>query len=598
MDQEFLEKLKYENPINEVMRENGVELKTSGRGYMCKCPFHDDSTASCSVVPSQGFFHCFGCGVSGDVVTFVRKYRSLSFMDAVNYLAQRAGMTVPTWQGNDDKSYKRRMRIYEMNKCAARFFRDQLKTQDGLRCLNYLVHTRKLSADVIKKYGMGFAPKSFTALKSYMLGCGYSEDELVSASLLGRSQTSGRTYDFFMDRAMFPFIDVSGNIVGFGGRTLGDDKRKYLNTGDTTSEEFRRTNDEKKLDGYSKARFVFSLNYAKDVSVKSRELLLCEGNLDVISLYQHGFTNAVASCGTALTPEQVKVMKNYADRVVICYDADDPGQKAALRAVGMLRSGGLGSSVIHMEGAKDPDEYINKFGEDHFRYLVNNAADGFDFELGYYSRGLDLEKRDDKIRFLKMAYSSIAGEPDSTARDTMERQLAEQYNVSFDVVRAAVDDIMMREMDSQRRAKQREEVRQTIVADEEVAANKAVYCERGLIYYICTNADAAQEIGQRISPDEFTDELNRKILLDISGRIALGDIISVDVVCESLSEEEAERLKRSFAKYKTLNVDRGVAEQYIDSIKEYNKKNAPKQDDGLTEKDYLKMMEELRRKKC
>ncbi|MBP5268563.1 MAG: toprim domain-containing protein, partial [Ruminococcus sp.] len=440
--------------------------------------------------------------------------------------------------------------------------------------------------------------KSFTALKSYMLGCGYSEDELVSASLLGRSQTSGRTYDFFMDRAMFPFIDVSGNIVGFGGRTLGDDKRKYLNTGDTTSEEFRRTNDEKKLDGYSKARFVFSLNYAKDVSVKSRELLLCEGNLDVISLYQHGFTNAVASCGTALTPEQVKVMKNYADKVVICYDADDPGQKAALRAVGMLRSGGLGSSVIHMEGAKDPDEYINKFGEDHFRYLVNNAADGFDFELGYYSRGLDLEKRDDKIRFLKMAYTSIAGEPDSTARDTMERQLAEQYNVSFDVVRAAVDDIMMREMDSQRRAKQREEVRQTIVADEEVAANKAVYCERGLIYYICTNADAAQEIGQRISPEEFTDELNRKILLDISGRIALGDIISVDVVCESLSEEEAERLKRSFAKYKTLNVDRGVAEQYIDSIKEYNKKNAPKQDDGLTEKDYLKMMEELRRKKC
>lgn len=598
MDQEFLEKLKYENPINEVMRENGVELKTSGRGFMCKCPFHDDSTASCSVVPSQGFFHCFGCGVSGDVVTFVRKYRNLGFMDAINFLAQRAGMTVPASHGSDDRSYKRRMRIYEMNKCAARFFRDQLKTQDGVRCLNYLVHTRKLSADVIKKYGMGFAPKSFTALKSYMLGCGYSEDELVSASLLGRSQTSGRTYDFFMDRAMFPFIDVTGNIVGFGGRTLGDDKRKYLNTGDTTSEEFRRTNDEKKLDGYSKARFVFSLNYAKDVSVKSRELLLCEGNLDVISLYQHGFTNAVASCGTALTPEQVKVMKNYADRVVICYDADDPGQKAALRAVGMLRSGGLGSSVIHMDGAKDPDEYINKFGEEHFRYLLNNAADGFDFELGYYSRGLDLEKRDDKIRFLKMAYTSIAGEPDSTARDTMERQLAEQYNVSFDVVRASVDDIMMREMDTQRRAKQREEVRKIIAAEEDTAANKAVYCERGLIYYICNNADAAQEIGQRISPEEFTDELNRKILLDISGRIALGDIITADVVCESLSEEEAEKLRRSFAKYKTLNVNREVAEQYIDSIKEYNKKNAPQQDDGLTDKDYLKMMMELRKDKC
>ena len=148
LDNEFLDKLMLENPIDQVMRENGVELKTSGRGYMCKCPFHDDSSPSCSVDPSKGFFHCFGCGVAGTVITFVRKYRNLGFMDAVNYLAQRAGMTVPTWQGADDKSYKRRMRIYEMNKCAARFFRDQLKTQDGLRCLNYLVHTRKLSADV------------------------------------------------------------------------------------------------------------------------------------------------------------------------------------------------------------------------------------------------------------------------------------------------------------------------------------------------------------------------------------------------------------------------------------------------------------------
>lgn len=198
---------------------------------------------------------------------------------------------------------------------------------------------------------------------------------------------------------------------------------------------------------------------------------------------------------------------------------------------------------------------------------------------------------------MKMAYTSIAGEPDSTARDTMERQLSEQYNVSFDVVRASVDDIMMREMDTQRRAKQREEVRKTIATEEESAANKAVYCERGLIYYICTNADSAQEIGQRISPEEFTDELNRKILLEISGRIALGDIVSLDVICETLTEEEADRLKRSFTKYAGLNVTREVAQQYIDSIKEYNKKNAPQQEDGLTDKDYLRMMEELRRKK-
>ena len=597
MDQEFLEKLKFENPINEVMRESGVELKTSGRGFMCKCPFHDDSTASCSVVPDKGFFHCFGCGVSGDVIAFVRKYKNLGFMDTVNFLAQRAGMTVPSFRNDDDRSYKRRMRIYEMNKEAAKFFRAQLKTPDGVRCLNYLMKVRKLDAQTINRYGMGCAPNSWTALKIYMLGLGYREDELLDASLLSRSNKTGKTFDFFIDRAMFPFIDIAGNIVGFGGRTLGDDKRKYLNTGDTTSERYRNSGGKGQPDGYSKARFVFSLNYAKDESVHSRKLLLCEGNLDVISLYQHGFTNAVASCGTALTVEQVKAMKNYADEVVICYDADEPGQKAALRAVSLLRECGMGSSVIRMEGAKDPDEYINKFGEDHFRFLINNATDGFDFELEAFAQGLSLENRNDKTKFLRKAYNAIAIEPDDTSRDTMERQLAEKYSVTFEVVRQSVNSLTERLSLSKQAAEEREKVRQSVAYEEGAPKNKAFFSERGLIFFICNNSDSANDISKQISPDEFTDEFNRRLYVSMLGKISVGEFVTPESFLDEFTDEDVALIKAFFAKYAKLNVDRGVADEYVKSIKEYNKKHSAQPSAEPTDEELLRMMAELQKKK-
>ncbi|MBQ8966432.1 DNA primase [Ruminococcus sp.] len=597
MDQAFLEKLKFENPINEVMRENGIDLKLSGRGYMCKCPFHGEKTASCSVVPDKGFFHCFGCGVSGDVIAFVRKYRNLGFMDAINYLAQRAGLTVPAGSGDSDRSYKRRQRLYEMNKKAALFFRAQLKTPDGVRCLNYLMKQRKLDAATINKYGMGCAPNSWTALKIYMLGEGYSEDELIDASLIFRSQKNGNTYDFFVDRAMFPFIDVAGNIVGFGGRTLGDDKRKYLNTSDTVSEEYRRSGGKKTPDGYSKSRFVFSLNYAKDSAVTERKLLLCEGNLDVISLYQHGFKNAVASCGTALTPEQIKAMKTYADEIVICYDSDEAGQKAALRAIGLLRAGGMGSSVIRMEGAKDPDEYINKFGEDHFKYLLSNATDGFDFELEVFKRGLDLENRNDKTKFLRKAYHAIAIEPDDTARDTMERQLAEKYSVTFEVVRETVNKIAADMEDLQEKTEQREKERQLIQREDNRPTNKAFTGERGLIYYVYMNSDMAAEVSKQISPDEFTDEFNRRIFVSLLGKIAVGEYVTPETFLEEFTLEDVQEFKQMITKYDKLNVNREVAFEYIKSIKDYNRKHAPQNGETESNEDMLKKIEELMKTK-
>ncbi len=356
---EFIERLKAANPIADVIGTY-VTLKRSGRDYVCLCPFHNERTPSCYVHPDKEFFHCFGCHAGGDVITFIMRYNNLDYWEAVKFLAERGNVPLPEDRTYDSKAGNKRKRIYEMNKKAARFFYDQLRSPEGKPCRDYLAR-RGLTAATVKKYGMGFAPNSWSKLKSYMLSEGYTEQELEEASLISRSQKNYQnTFDFFVFRAMFPFIDLRGNIVGFGGRTLDvNEKRKYLNSKDTPV--------------YNKNSFLFSMNFAKEISVKSKKILLCEGNLDVISLNQSGFENAVASCGTALTPQQAKLISNYSDEAVLCYDSDEAGQKATKRAIGILRECGLKVSVVTMEGAKDPDEYINKFGKAKFEHILGKA---------------------------------------------------------------------------------------------------------------------------------------------------------------------------------------------------------------------------------
>ena len=392
---DFIERLKAANPIAEVM-SSYVTLKRTGRDYVCLCPFHNEKTPSCHIHPDKEYFHCFGCGAGGDVITFTMKYNNLDYWEAVKLLAERGGVPLPEDNGYDSKRTDTRKRFYEMNKTAARFFYHQLKTPQGKECLDYLINKRKLSIETIKKYGMGFAPNSWSALKSYMLSEGFTEEELEQGSLISRSQKNTRnTFDFFVNRAMFPFIDLAGHIVGFGGRALTpDDKRKYLNSKDTLV--------------YSKNRFLFSMNFAKNAAVKDKTILLCEGNLDVISLNQAGFENAVASCGTALTPEQARIISNYADNVVICYDADGAGQKATTRAIKILGETGLKTTVIKMNGAKDPDEYINKFGADHFRHLLKKSDGAIEFELEKCKDGIDTDTDIGRIDYLKKAYKVLA----------------------------------------------------------------------------------------------------------------------------------------------------------------------------------------------
>lgn len=586
---DFLDRLKAANPIAEVMG-NYVTLKRTGRDYVCLCPFHNEKTPSCHVHPDKEFFHCFGCGAGGDVITFTMKYMNLDYWEAVKWLADRGGVPLPEDNGYNGKRTDMRKRLYEMNKAAAKFFYSQLKTQEGKICLDYLINKRGLSVDTIKKYGMGFAPNSWSALKSHMLSLGYTEEELENGSLISRSQkNTGRTFDFFVNRAMFPFIDLTGHIVGFGGRTLSDeDKRKYLNSKDTPV--------------YNKTKFLFSMNFAKNSAVKDKRILLCEGNLDVISLHQAGFEGAVASCGTALTPEQAKIISNYAEQAVICYDSDEAGQKATSKAINILNEAGLQTTVIHMNGAKDPDEYVRKFGADHFRHLINNSVGGIKFELEKCKQGLDINSPEGKSEYMRKASRVLCQIPSPAQRDIYITEFSKDSGIN----RQAVEAEIKASLRKQKRFEAKREWNRTItfsnrprdqINPEANAHPKEAAAERGLIYYVSNNPDMCGEICKKISPEDFVTDLNRRIFKSLTDKIKNFEDFSVSSFNDEFSPDEVGKITELIEKFDLLSVDSQVAEDYIKVLLDYKRTANETEQSVESDEDFLKLRERLRSQK-
>ena len=351
-----------------------VSLKRAGSKYSGLCPFHSEKTPSFTVYPDDNSFFCFGCGIGGNAITFAKKIENLDFEDAVEMLARRVGITV---SHEDDLRYEAKRhdkkRIYQMNADAARFFNKQLfsETSKSRVALEYFTKKRELSLATIKHFGLGYAPDDFGALLKHMRSLGYTEDELISAYLCARSK-NGNVYDVFRNRVMFPIIDVSGNVIAFGGRVLDDSKPKYLNSADTPV--------------FNKKRNLFALNYARHTC--SETMILCEGYMDVIALHAADFSNAVATLGTAITPEQARLMKRYTKQVVISYDTDEAGRAAADKATKLLEEAGIEVKLLKLpqeSGAKDPDEYIRKFGKDKFRAVIEDSRTKFNY---YFERSL------------------------------------------------------------------------------------------------------------------------------------------------------------------------------------------------------------------
>ena len=401
-----------------------VNLKRAGSNMQGLCPFHSEKTPSFTVFTRSNSFYCFGCGAGGDAISFIMKAENLDYPSAVEFLGSRVGVSIPQDKNEIANMGMSRKRVYEMNLAAAKFFRENLFDKEvGAEAMNYLAGQRKLSPTIIKRFGLGFAPNNFWALTNHMRSLGFSEQELIDGFLCGKSQNSGKLYDYFRNRVIFPIIDVTGNVIAFGGRVMDDSKPKYLNSSDTP--------------GFKKSKNLFALNYAKNHC--SEQIILCEGYMDVIALHSAGVENAVATLGTALTAEQARMLTKYTKKVILLYDSDDAGQRATDRAIQILNEVGLEVRILKLNNAKDPDEYIRKFGAERFKALLGESRTGFDFKVSRAIAELDLQLPDDKIKASKAICDIIAESNSSVEREVFLSKASEMLGLPIDVLRNNVE---------------------------------------------------------------------------------------------------------------------------------------------------------------
>ena len=525
---DFLSELKYRNDLSEIAA-NYVQLKRRGRNLVGLCPFHGEKTPSFNIYTENGSFYCFGCGAGGDVITFIMKIENLDYIEAVRFLAQRAGMSMPE-DSVDDSLSKLRTRVYEANREAARFFYQKLNAEEGRAALDYL-HRRELSNSTIRHFGLGYAPNARFALTDHLRKKGFTDAELVAANLVFKARSGKGVVDRFYDRVMFPIIDLRGNVIAFGGRIMSDQKPKYLNTSDTVV--------------FSKSNNLFSLNNAKNA--KEKYLILCEGYMDVIALNQAGFPQAVATLGTALTEEQALLMKRYCEEVVICYDADEAGQKATSRAIGILRRVGLPARVLTVPDGKDPDEFIRNHGDKGpaiFRNILNNSYNDVDYRLNKLQSAYDMNLPQSKMRFLNEAVKIIATLDNPMERDIYCSKISDVTDVSKESIKEQTDKL--------RRQKRREESKAEFKGLQNTYSGRndrmnpqrqqnlrAVRAEESLLSFLVKNPDKRSYINSRLSPDDFVTDFNRKLYIYFSDRIKDGYdpmlSISADFTADEIS---------------------------------------------------------------
>ena len=494
----FIQELKMRNDISEVAAPY-VTLRRRGRNMVGLCPFHGEKTPSFNIYTENGSFYCFGCGVGGDVISFIMKIENLDYVDAVKFLAQRAGMAMPE-NTYDDSMSKLKTRIYEANREAARFFYNTLNLPVGKSGLDYL-HGRMLSDRTIRHFGLGYADDDWSSLTNHLKSKGFSESELIAANLAVKRR-SGGVYDRFSNRVIFPIIDLRGNVIAFGGRIMTDEKPKYLNTSDTPV--------------FKKSENLFSLNNAKNAG--TRTLLLCEGYMDVIAVNQAGFNNAVATLGTSLTSEQAMLMKRYADEVIICYDADEAGQKATSRAIPLLRNAGLLVRVLTVPNGKDPDEYIKSQGADGpaaFAALMEKSGNDIDYRLQKLRADYLLDTADGRVGYLEAAAAVIASIQSPIEQDVYASKLCKEFEIDKNAFSEQLKKLSRKRYREDYR-KQQQKIRTELsgrgdrIDKDRAKVPRSSSAEEALIVYLIKNPDSASSIEEQITSDQFQNSLMRR----------------------------------------------------------------------------------------
>ncbi len=548
----FLTELTERNDIVDVVSGYVRLGKKSGSNLFGLCPFHSEKTPSFSVSPDKQIYHCFGCGKGGGVINFIMEIENLSFPEAVEFLAKRAGMQMP--QEENDRESKKRSRMLSLNRDAARFFYEQLSSPPGEAARAYMAK-RRIGGATAKNFGIGFAPDSWDSLEETMREKGYSAFEMFDAGLVRKGKNGG-FYDTFRNRLMFPVIDVRGNVIGFSGRILGDGEPKYMNSPETLV--------------FNKSRNLFALNLAK--KSKSGYIILSEGNIDVVSLHQAGFDSAVASLGTSLTAEQARLISRYTNQVIIAYDNDGAGIKAAQRAIGILEKLDLKVKVLRLSGAKDPDEFIKLKGADAFRNLLEASENQIDYRLRSVTDKYDLSVDEQKVEFLKDASDLVARLPGSVERQVYAMRVAAMVGISAEVVTKEVERRRKKLVTQASRSEARQQSRPGQQLQPENKALRyddpgSAAAEEGLIRLLYLEPSLAQNAALP-QPEEFSSQALAHIYSVLREKILQGAAVSVATLGGALDQQEMSLLVNLLQKPELLSKGESTLTDYIKRIRD------------------------------
>lgn len=579
----IIDDIRYRCDIETII-SSYVSLKRAGSNTKGLCPFHSEKTPSFTVYPSTQSFYCFGCGAGGDVINFVMRMENLDYVSAIETLAKRVGITLPDFSNDiTDSRGVSRSRVISMNLEAAKYYRQMLfDEQAGSAGRQYLLD-RGISSAAIKRFGLGYSPKTGGTLIKHLTSLGFSLEEIHTAYFAGKNDRG--YYDYFRGRVMYPIIDLSGNVIAFGGRVLDDSKPKYLNTSDTPA--------------FKKSKNLFALNYAKNA--ESDYIILCEGYMDVISLHDHGYKMAVATLGTAITPEQARLLKKYTNKVILSYDSDEAGQKATNRAIALLEEVGIEAKVLKLSGAKDPDEFLKKFGNERFRSLIEESRDKYDFKAESVKSRYSIDNSAEKIKAMAEICAYIAEIPSSVEREIYIDRASKDFSVERLSIKRDVDTIRRKISYAKDKKRSGELIRVTSGIGDRVnpdyaKAPKASRIEKnilGMILY-CNEFLNHKVDGAPVSEDDLVTDFSKKIYSFMKSCESDGKF-SIGLLNESFSRDEVSRVAEMIAERNELGInDEKTFEAYVRALREENsKKNSESENlEGILKK----KREEIRNK--
>ena len=516
--EDIVEEVRTKNDIVDIV-SGYVKLQKKGSNYFGLCPFHNEKSPSFSVSPSKQMYYCFGCGAGGNAITFLMEYENYSFPEALQVLADRAGVELPKEEMTKEARAQADLRatLLEINKLAANYFYYQLKQPQGKLGYDYLTG-RKLSDATILHFGLGFANKTSDDLYRYLKSKGYKDEILKETGLVSIEERG--THDKFWNRVMFPIMDVNNRVIGFGGRVMGDGTPKYLNSPETRL--------------FDKSRNLYGLNYAR--SSRKKYMLICEGYMDVIAMHQAGFTNAVASLGTAFTSQHAMLIKRYTDQVILTNDSDGAGVKAALRAIPILKEVGISCKVLNMKPYKDPDEFIKNMGAEAFQERIDQAQNSFLFEIEVLKRDYNLEDPEQKTNFYNAVARKLLEFPEALERDNYTQAVAREQFIPYQELKQLVSRLSSRIVPGAEQTQPREEFSPRERKKEKEDGTRQ--SQRLLLTWLIENPKLFDKIEGIITPDDFREDLYHQVAQMVFDGHARGDVNPAGILNHFINDEE------------------------------------------------------------